>query len=610
MGSDDGAKVWLNGKLVLDAYPISGRAYAAGQDRAAVRLVKGINRILAKVENLTGGWELGVEVMSPAALKRAEAEARRQREVREALGLELEPAQGSWVIEPGPLPRIVWRDPQRAQELLGAIRLQTRWFNGRLDEVREAATPGTYMAVVSGKLRDGTPLRRGLTVYCRPAGTFQWWLAEWNATLPFVGAPMSAEAWSERSGAVTEATTDLLRTGLMTTGAGAAFLAAMAEARPLGRPARFVESPQVAHCDTHAALKRKVLGVPDPPRTPPQPAPRMDGAAPIIREGTPAEAGVVADARARIEAACRAWADASGEPFSILVARHGVIVAHAGFGRLGPDRPCATDFRFEVASITKAISGILFARFVDAGLLAIDDPLGKVLPGFATTGPRSITYRHCFTHTTGFDGHGDWGGIWNPYLDSVLLQWLPNLKPGSVHLYNGLGYDLAGKAMELVSGKSIPRLFTEHLFGPLGFEDVPIVDMAYGARLTARELAVLGQVLANKGSYGPMQLMSEATYAKLLPVKLSQYWPAISVEWGIGLTHMPDRRDGAPAAATDASAYNLGPRTIGHGSATSCILRVDPDQDLVIAMIRRTAGSDYDKHAKAVFAAVHDAIVR
>jgi hypothetical protein len=73
---------------------------------------------------------------------------------------------------------------------------------------------------------------------------------------------------------------------------------------------------------------------------------------------------------------------------------------------------------------------------------------------------------------------------------------------------------------------------------------------------------------------------------------------------------MPDRRAGAPSSATDLKSFTLGPRTIGHGSATSCVLRVDPDQDLVIAMIRRTAGRDYDRRLKGLFEAVADSIVR
>jgi len=611
-GSDDGAKVWLNGQLIWDIYPETGRAYTARQDRIPIKLKRGGNRLLVKVENGAGDWMLGAEVLGNRSSRAIEREQERAARERESLGLAIEPVQGypGWVFEPGPFPRIGWRDPDRARELLGDVKLKVRWFNARLEEVASAASPGRYMAVVEGTLRDGAPLRQALTCFCKPPNTLSTWLADWGVPTPYIGPPLDPVVWRERGDYVSGASGALLREALLTTGTGAEFLAGMFEAKAAGRAATFAESPEVVAADARVALRRKLMGLTGAPSVPAPHRSRANAPAPVIREGAPAEAGVRVDAKAAIDAACAAWAKESGEPFSLLVARHGVIITHAAFGDLRPGQPCATDFRFEVASITKAISGILFSQFVDQGIVAIDDPIGKVLPGFPTRGPHAITYRHCFTHTTGFDGHGEFGGIWNPYLDCTLLRWLPRLKPGTSHLYNGMGYDLVGKAMETLTGKSVARIFNDHLFTPLGFTDVPIFDMAFGARLTARELAVLGQWLANKGSYGDKRFISESTFGQLLPRPLRDFWPPVNVEWGIGLTHMPDRRAGAPASATDARSFTLGPRTIGHGSATSCVLRVDPDQDLVIAMIRRTAGRDYDRHLKEVFAAVADSVIR
>jgi alpha-galactosidase len=59
-GSDDGIKIWLNGKVVHE-HEI-GRAYLPGSDEVAVRLRAGVNRLLAKVVNYTGGWGFGLSV--------------------------------------------------------------------------------------------------------------------------------------------------------------------------------------------------------------------------------------------------------------------------------------------------------------------------------------------------------------------------------------------------------------------------------------------------------------------------------------------------------------------------------------------------------------------
>jgi hypothetical protein len=59
-GSDDGIKVWLNGKMV-HALEV-GRGYTPGSDEIPVCLKAGVNRILVKVDNYAAGWGFGVAV--------------------------------------------------------------------------------------------------------------------------------------------------------------------------------------------------------------------------------------------------------------------------------------------------------------------------------------------------------------------------------------------------------------------------------------------------------------------------------------------------------------------------------------------------------------------
>ena len=59
-GSDDGIKVWLNGKVVHAND--TQRSYSAGQDEAAIYLQEGVNRLLVKITNQVGGWGFGVAV--------------------------------------------------------------------------------------------------------------------------------------------------------------------------------------------------------------------------------------------------------------------------------------------------------------------------------------------------------------------------------------------------------------------------------------------------------------------------------------------------------------------------------------------------------------------
>ena len=63
LGSDDGIRVWLNDELIHDKLIIRGAG--PDQDRVLVTLKKGWNKILAKVEQATGGWGLFLRLPNP-----------------------------------------------------------------------------------------------------------------------------------------------------------------------------------------------------------------------------------------------------------------------------------------------------------------------------------------------------------------------------------------------------------------------------------------------------------------------------------------------------------------------------------------------------------------
>ncbi len=596
VGSDDGVKVWVNGKLVHDN--LVARAAVARQDRFNARLRKGANTVLCKVENGIGGWALIMEAYAGKEADDILAEMQAAENARAFLREEIDtvgPWRGYvfWNGWMGP-PVFQWRNPGRVNELQGDIPLTVRWFNSSLNEVKAPEKPGRYMVYIEGKMKDGTPIRRAVTTYCDPPeGVGLDGMAK--VTMPYPGKPFDEKAWAEIEHRASSDATRILRDAIIETESGAKLVAALFEAKATGAPATVTESAEVIADDYQLALKLKLLGLTDKvkPLAPPK---TLDKPVPVLREGTLSEAGMKPDAKEKIDAVCRKWAEDSGEPFTILVARNGVIVTHEAFG------PVGLDYRTDVMSITKAVSGMLFSRFLDQGYCGLDDPIGRVVPGFPTKGEKALTYRHLLTHTSGVEGHGEWGGIHNPWLDNVILNGLDALHPGRMHMYNGMGYDLAGKAMEYMTGMSIVRLIHEGLFRPLGINDVPLDDLAYGANLTSRELGILGQWLVNHGSYGDKQFISEETFEKLLPTDLSKYYPGVKVDWGIGLTWFREERAGSKDLI-------FGPRVIGHGSASSCILRADLDHNLVVVQVRKTAGPKYAEYVRQFFQTIADSML-
>jgi CubicO group peptidase (beta-lactamase class C family) len=262
-----------------------------------------------------------------------------------------------------------------------------------------------------------------------------------------------------------------------------------------------------------------------------------------------------------------------------------------------------------MASLTKLVTGLLIAQFVDQELIEIDDPVGKYLPDFPVSGKKTITLRQCFTHTTGLTGHEEWGGLHNPWLENVIANQLDQLPVGKVHVYNGMGYDLAGKVMEMAGGKSIFRLMRENLFDPLELKDTTLEeDLGFSCFSTAGDFARFGQLLLNKGSYGGLTFFSPETFNKILPKPLNRYYPSIDKEWGIGITWMRQRHPDAGKNGIPKNATILGKNVIGHGSATSAILRVDLDNELVITQSRRRGGKAYGTYLTRFLTAIEEGL--
>jgi hypothetical protein len=60
VGSNDGIKIWLNGKVVHEHEVVRG--YTANEDATTVRLEAGVNRIIVKVDHTKYSWGFGVAV--------------------------------------------------------------------------------------------------------------------------------------------------------------------------------------------------------------------------------------------------------------------------------------------------------------------------------------------------------------------------------------------------------------------------------------------------------------------------------------------------------------------------------------------------------------------
>jgi CubicO group peptidase (beta-lactamase class C family) len=207
--------------------------------------------------------------------------------------------------------------------------------------------------------------------------------------------------------------------------------------------------------------------------------------------------------KAQIDQILRQKCEAKEIPGVVAMAATGNEVIYQGaFGKrdLSRDDPkenaMTVDSVFWIASMTKAITTAAGMQLVEQGKLALDEPIGKLLPdlaspqvleGFDAKGEpklraakKPITLRHLMTHTAGFCYHL-WNGDMASYLEKTGTPEITSCKnaalktpimtdPGTRWEY-GTNIDFVGKAIEAASGKRLDAYLRDHMFTPLGMSD-------------------------------------------------------------------------------------------------------------------------------------------
>jgi len=514
---------------------------------------------------------------------------------------------GSWVFKPGETPRVLWRDVETVQRLGFDEPLKVRWFNSELDELSEPDASGRWLAWIEGAAPNGTPLRRLRTFYALPEQIPVSNIPDLKVVIPNLSSPNMPAVVREHESEIVRLANDALVRTVMGNEQGAILLAGLTEIESLGRPARHIESTTVRNDDFNLALKLKLQGLADKVRSLPPPR-RLEPPALMLREGSSGEAGVVSDAKARIDALCHDWAEDSGEPFVTLVARRGVIVTHEAFGKDAAGQPVDHDYRCWVASITKTVTAIMFSQFLDQGLIDLDDSLATVFPDYRNHESHTPTFRQCFTHTSGLSGHGELGDMHTAHLENIVLNGIDVNEPGVRYSYCGLGYELVAKAMEIVTGKSAARVYDQHLFRPLGFGDVRMGNASSSGEFTAMELGILAQWMVNQGSYGDRQFIRPETFQRMLPQPLRVADPGYTAEEGIGIHWQRHLKPGAPRDSKSDEDLLFSKNSLGHGSFSGCIFFVDPDRELVVVQVRKQSGPRSSEWSPKFFQTIADVL--
>jgi CubicO group peptidase (beta-lactamase class C family) len=458
-----------------------------------------------------------------------------------------------YVFSGSSFPRVDFEHADVVRERIGNYRLRTRFFNARHQEVTEAAEPGRYAAVVAIESPYGRTTRRFFTLYRTADGkqvpyqyVAPWVIRQVEAiAMPdgFVLQPQHEAGQAQ----VTEA-------------------AAVLESARFGRAdADHIDQARARRMD-HAwwvSMKRHIYGQAD--ETPIMPSiGRLDRpASPVLRSGTPQEAGfdpAVADALHQIG---QDWVLRNkGQGFCFLVARGGVVFFHGAYGHIDGVE-MTRDMPTRLSSMTKMLSGILVMMYADQGLIDLDEPADRTIPAFrGITVARPMTHRHMHTFWTGLRGH--YGDELRD-LEERIADEYHSLTIGTRYIYAGVSIALSVKALEAMSGQAFTELYQRLLLDPLELKHTTVNDAHAGGFATAWDIAVIGQMLLNGGAYGPRRLLSPQAIEEGKPQSGTKVMRGVGFHWFDDVT-------------------------FGHRSANSTTLRVNPRTGLIVAVASSERG--------------------
>ncbi|MES2792620.1 MAG: serine hydrolase domain-containing protein [Planctomycetota bacterium] len=329
---------------------------------------------------------------------------------------------------------------------------------------------------------------------------------------------------------------------------------------------------------------------------------------------------------------------------TVIGSKDGIASLEAfGQQNIAQSKPMPRDALFRIASMTKPITAMGIMILVEEKKLAVDDPVEKYIPEFAgqklvvsreggnvTLGapPRPITIRDLLTHTSGLPG-----GFPAPYTDAHFKRQLTlkqtveisaqqplDFAPGSKWSYCNAGIDTLGRIIEVVSGQSFENFLAKRIFEPLGMKDTTfyptdeqltrlaglydqkegklqyveyaIMGPTRGAKhpipagglySTGADIAKLYQLMLQKGSNGPLHILSANSVAEMTKVQTGTlecgFTPGMSFGYGWAVVRQPS---GVHAM--------LSAGTYGHGGVFGTQGWIDPQQDLFVILLIQRVG--------------------
>lgn len=323
---------------------------------------------------------------------------------------------------------------------------------------------------------------------------------------------------------------------------------------------------------------------------------------------------------------------------TIVAGRDGLLhIESTGLADIASGRPMTPDALFWVASMTKPVTGAAIAMLIEEGKISADDPVERYVPEFANLitasgRPARLTIRQILTHTSGLGEAPINATRAARALADLVPAWLAapmKNEPGEKWAYTQSGINLAGRIVEVVSGRPFDAFLQERFFAPLGMVDTtfypteaqrarlataylrtrdsgqlqPAPPRAeYGVRpippqgngglySTPHDYTRFVRMLLNRGMLDGRRYLGEAGMQALSTVQTGTLPTGFlqapeyggrggNYGWGLGTCVLREPHDGVAAM--------LSPGTFGHGGAWGTQAWVDPVREVAyVLMVQR-----------------------
>lgn len=209
-----------------------------------------------------------------------------------------------------------------------------------------------------------------------------------------------------------------------------------------------------------------------------------------------------------------------GKDVAFVLYKNGKVVYKKEMGSLTIKSP------EPIGATSQWLTTALVLTFVQEGRLSLDDKVSKYLPVFSKYFKDYITIRECLTNYTGIQSEQGAVKFFQKNKFKTLGEEVDNYasrkdiqtNAGTECRYSNIGFNIAGRVLEVISKRTFDRLMQERITRPLGMKNTTFTNEDYnaainpaaGAHSSAADLTNFLVMLLNKGTFNSKQILTES----------------------------------------------------------------------------------------------------